>query len=398
MKPSIPTSKLLSKFFDKNKINLLYTNMVMKHIMAFLMAMALKGFRAKMVDVAEVSGYHRTTLSHFLCKGKWNEAPLKEFIKTRSLEYVKKISEETGKPMFISIDDTVNKKSKPSSKAERPIEGAEYHFSHLERKQAWGHQAVAVMASCENIALNYDIHWYDKTKQSKIEYVRQLAVSLPEAIGKTYVLTDSWYTCSDLINAFTEKGYHYIGALVTNRIIYPYGEHISITDFVLEVLRKDDFNLVTVKGKQYYTYRYEGKLNDIENAVVVITLPKEGGFNGPHPNPKAINAFLCTDTTLDTVTILEYYSERWCIEIFFEQGKGQLGFNKYQIRTMKGIERFWLLMSLCHLVCCIGLGCAMPFGDGLRLLRRSINEERIAYIYKLAQNNVPLEDIYALCA
>ncbi|MDR1532450.1 MAG: transposase, partial [Clostridiales bacterium] len=109
-----------------------------------------------------------------------------------------------------------------------------------------------------------------------------------------------------------------------------------------------------------------------KDLVVIITLPKENGFDGPHPNPKAISAFLCTDSSLDTVTILEYYSERWCIETFFEQQKGQLGFNKYQIRTMKGIERFWLIMSLHHLICCIGLGSAMPFGDGQRLLRRSI--------------------------
>jgi len=300
--------------------------------------------------------------------------------------------------MFISIDDTVNIKSKPSSKAERPIEGTEYHYSHLERKQVWGHQAVAVMASCDKVALNHEIHWYDKTKQSKIEYVKQLADDFPEAANKSYVLTDSWYTCSDLITAFGKKGYYYIGSLKTNRVIYPSNTRINVSDFVLEVLVKDDFNLVTVKGVQYYTYRYEGKLSDIENAVVIITLPKDRGFDGPHPKAKAISAFICTDITLETATILEYYSERWCIEVFFEQEKGQLGFNKYQIRTMKGIERFWLIMSLCHLMCCIGLGEAMPFGDGLRLLRRSITEEKIARIHQLALNNVPLGDICALCA
>jgi len=398
MKPSIPTNELIRNFFAENNFNSIYTHSVIKHLMAFLIAMSLKGFRAKMVDIAEVSSNHRTTLSHFLCKGKWNEEPLRDFIKSHSLQYIQKVSTNTGKPMFISIDDTVNIKSKPSYKAERPIEGTEYHYSHLENKQVWGHQAVAVMLSCDNIALNHEIHWYDKTKQSKIEYVRQLADGLPQASNRSYVLTDSWYTCSDLITAFAKKGYFYIGALKTNRMIYPHGVNISISDFVLEVLQKNSYNLVTVNGKEYYTYRYEGNLNDINNAIVIITLPKKGGFDGQHPNPKTINSFLCSDASLDTVTILEYYSERWCIEIFFEQEKGQLGFSKYQIRTMKGIERLWLIMSLCHLVCSVGLGDAMPFGDGLRYLRRNIYQERIASIYHLAQNNVPLEDIYALCA
>jgi hypothetical protein len=362
------------------------------------MAMALKGFKAKIVDAAEISGCHRTTLSHFLCKGKWDEEPIKDFIKSHSLEYIQKHSADTGKPIFISIDDTVNEKTKPASEAKRPIQGAEYHYSHLQNKQVWGHQTVTMMVSCGSASLNYDIHWYDKTKQSKIDYVKQMADELPKAASKSYVLSDSWYTCADLVNAFAGKGCYYIGALKTNRIIYPFGEHISISEFVLEVLQKTSFSLVTVKGKTYYAYRYEGKLNDIENAVVVITLPKKGGFDGPHPNPKAVNAFLCTDISLDTATILEYYSERWCIEVFHEQEKDLLGFDKYQIRSMKGIERFWLIMSLCHLMCCTGLGAAMPFSDGLRLLRRNINEHRIAGIYQFAQNNMPLEDIYALCA
>jgi hypothetical protein len=372
--------------------------MVMNHIIAFLTAMAIKGFRAKMVDVAEISGYHRTTLSRFLSTGKWDESALKDFIKNKSLSHIKEQSNKTGKPIFISIDDTVNPKTKPSSRANKPIQGAEYHFSHLESKQVWGHQVVAVMVSCDDISLNYDLRWYDKTKQTKIEYVVELAKQLPEPTVNTYVLSDSWYTCGDIVNAFDDRGFFYIGALKNNRIIYPGGNRINISEFVLEVLVKDSFNLVTVNGKEYYTYRYEGKLNDIKSAAVIITLPKETGFAGPHPNPRAINAFLCTDTSLDTTTILEYYTERWCIETFFEQEKGHLGFGKYQIRSMKGIERFWLLMSLCHLVCSIGLGEVMPFGEGLRHLRNSINEEKISLIYQCAQNGMPLEDIYARCA
>jgi hypothetical protein len=360
--------------------------------------MATKGFKAKMVDVAEVSDCHRTTLSRFLSEGKWDDAYLRNHIKTESYKQVLRRSKEIGKPMFISIDDTVNVKTKPSSKTERPIQGAEYHFSHLESKQVWGHQAVAVMVSCGGMALNYETHWYDKIKQSKIEYIKQVANELPEATAESYALSDSWYTCSSLINAFAKKGYFYIGALKNNRIIYPAGEHISISDFVLEVLRKDSFSFVTVKGKEYYAYRYEGKLNDIQTAVAVITLPKDGGFNGPHPNPKAINAFLCTDASLDTQTILEYYCHRWCIETFFQEEKGRLGFDRYQIRSIKGIERLWLLMSLCHLVCCTGLGENLSFSEGLRLLRNDINEDKVSFIYHCAQNKVPLESLYALCA
>ena len=39
----------------------------------------------------------------------------------------------------------------------------------------------------------------------------------------------------------------------------------------LSVTHKN-FDLVTVKGRNYYVYRYEGNLNGIENAIVLFQL------------------------------------------------------------------------------------------------------------------------------
>ncbi|MBP2657684.1 MAG: hypothetical protein H6Q69_716 [Firmicutes bacterium] len=94
----------------------------------------------------------------------------------------------------------------------------------------------------------------------------------------------------------------------------------------------------------YWVYRYEGALNDIDNAVVSFCWPK-----GAFLNPKALRTFLCTDITLDTKTILKYYSQRWPIEIFFRQAKGNLGINQYQVRTISAIKRFWSLTALTYL-------------------------------------------------
>jgi len=59
-----------------------------------------------------------------------------------------------------------------------PIEDAYFHQSHLKRKQDYGHQAVAIMLSCNGIVLNYAIVMYDKSK-SKIDIVRDIAKELP---------------------------------------------------------------------------------------------------------------------------------------------------------------------------------------------------------------------------
>jgi hypothetical protein len=295
--------------------------------------------------------------------------------------------------MFVSLDDTVNVKTKPSSQAARPIEKAEFHYSHLLSKQVWGHQVMAAMISCRETALNYDIHRYDKTKQTKMNYAKELISELPIPETAAYFLTDSWYTNGKIIDACAARGYHFIGAMKTNRIIYPQGIHISIAGFAAKYIEKNDVDLVTVSGRKFYVYRYEGKLNGIDNAVVLLSWP-ESAFK----NPKALRAFVCTDTSLGTDTILEYYSSRWCIEIFFGQSKDTLGFGKYQIRSAKGIERLWTIMSLFHLLCTSGLGSYMSFGEGLLFLRKDILKERIAFIYQSAQKRVPIEALYDLCA
>ena len=54
----------------------------------------------------------------------------------------------------------------------------------------------------------------------------------------------------------------------------------------LSVTHKN-FDLVTVKGRNYYVYRYEGNLNGIENAIVLFSYP-EKAFG----KPKALRACL----------------------------------------------------------------------------------------------------------
>ena len=87
-------------------------------------------------------------------------------------------SKASGCPIFVITDDTICSKTIPSSKAKHPIEAAGFHFSHLKRKQDYGHQAVAVLLSCNGITLPYDTILYDKSV-SKIDIVKQIAEELP---------------------------------------------------------------------------------------------------------------------------------------------------------------------------------------------------------------------------
>jgi len=361
--------------------------------MAILISVFSLGYHGKTMDFEKYSPCHRTTVAHFLNKGKWKDDKLEDILKHAVIQFIYEEARRSGEPVFCIVDDTISSKTKPSSRALHPIEDAYFHQSHLKGKQDYGHQAVAVMLSCNGIVLNYAIVMYDKSK-SKVKIVQEIADELPVAPVISYFLCDSWYTCGDIMDAFIKKGFYTIGALKTNRILYPHGMKQKLSEFALS-LRKTDarVSLVTVGSRSYYVSRYEGNLNGIENAVVLISYPKDG-FHAP----KALRAFISTNVSLSTREILEQYVKRWPIEVFFRQSKNQLALDGYQIRSSKGIRRYWLLMSLAHFIACTGSGEMLSFEDGYTFFYNCIQEERIHYIYQCGARNIAFKDVLAMVA
>ena len=361
--------------------------------MAILISVFSLGYHGKTIDFEKYSPCHRTTVAHFLNKGKWDDAKLEDILKNIVVQFIYKEAQRSGKPVFCIVDDTISSKTKPSSRALHPIEDAYLHQSHLKGKQDYGHQAVAVMLSCNGIVLNYAIVMYDKSK-SKVKIVQKIANELPVPPVLSYFLCDSWYTCGDIMDAFIKKGFYTIGALKTNRILYPCGIKQKISEFALHLRKTDaDVSLVTVGSRSYYVYRYEGSLNGIDNAVVLISYPKDA-FHAP----KALLAFISTDISLSTREILDKYVERWPVEVFFRQSKDKLAFDRCQVRSSEGIRRYWLLMSLAHFIACTSCGEAMSFEDGYAFISSHIQEERLRYIYQCGERHICFEEILALVA
>lgn len=351
---TIHHSTFLYNRFKKLNLCKSFSNRVIGHLMSILSSIFISGYHGKTTDFAQNSSCHRTTIAHFLNSEKW--------------------------------DDTIASKTKPSSQALHPIEDAYFHQSHLKGKQDYGHQAVAVMLSCNGIVLNYAFVLYNKSI-SKIDIVQSIAKELPEPPVMSYFLCDCWYVSEKLINTFVQKGFHTIGVLKTNRLLYPSGMKKKLSELAAELsVTEKGFDLVTVKKRKYYVYRYEGNLNGIENAVVILNYP-EKAFG----NPKALRAFISTNVALSTLEILSCYVCRWPIEVFFRQCKTRLALDTYQIRSSKGIQRYWLLMSMAHYICVIGTGRYQSFQEGHQLIRSTIQQEKYQYLFQCAKSSIDFE-------
>ena len=278
---TIHHSSFIYNQFKKLNLCKFYSNRVINHLMSILISIFISGYHGKTTDFAKNSSCHRTTIAHFLNSGKWDDSLLSDALKQPVIEIIYSEAARTGNPVFCIVDDTIASKTKPLSRALHPIEDAYFHQSHLKKKQDYGHQAVAVMLSCNGI-------------------VQNIAKELPVPPVMSYFLCDCWYVSEKIINTFAQKGFHTIGALKTNRLLYPSEMKKKLSELAAELsATHNGFDLATVNKRKYYVYRYKGNLNGIENAVVLLSYP-EKAFG----NPKALRAFISTNVDLSTQEIL----------------------------------------------------------------------------------------------
>lgn len=326
--------------FTDWKLPFYFSKPVLNHLSHFVDGMLSTGFTGKLTEIHAFSHHkrHRTTLSHFLKKGSWNEDYLLQQVRQHIIHQLK-----GNDPVFLLLDDTICEKTKPSSQVERPTESCGFHFSHRASKSVWGHQVVQLMMKTCGLAYPYEFQLFHKEQlTSKIQLALDMLARFPRLVQPIYLLCDSWYTSRTVIEAALSKGMHLIGALKSNRILYPQGIRIQAKEFATYI-RQTDTDSVTVGKETYRVYRYEGALNDIESAVVLLCWHESDPMG-----PKQLRCFVSTDTELTNQQILSHYSQRWSIETYFKQVKGTVGFDGYQVRSERAIRRFWTLVQFTY--------------------------------------------------
>jgi hypothetical protein len=252
----------------------------------------------------------------------------------------------------------------------------------------WGHQVAVMLLQCGSLLLPYAWGRYEKEGKSKIEMVYDWIQTLPIFHHSAYVLADSWYTSKQLVNVSAAKGLYFIGGLKTNRILFPQGIHTSATELARHIT-KEETHLVTVGESSYHVYRYEGALKEIENAAVLLCWPQ-----GKVGDPSTLRCFLSVDCSLENETILDFYSDRWSIETFFQLMKEKFSLDPYQVRSCLSIDRFWDLLFLAHLYAVQKDG--SNFFTGLQSIRKRQIQGIVEWVYLQSQCGVPLHQIQKL--
>lgn len=385
-----------------NQLNLNFSKPQLNHLANLMTGIINIDSKRNISNISSkiLSSRDRSCVTKFLNNAPWDVQRLNLF---RIKHLLATAKPKAKKPVFIAIDDTVIPKN-PDTKH---IEGLSYHFSHAEGKTVWSHCIVSSQFITDKYSIPLGFEQYLNEEyclnnninfKSKIDLACDLIDLFKEnnvnTDNPTYTLTDSWFNSKKLIDKSLSYGYHLIGGLKTNRCIYPLGIKISISKFV-NFIKANDLDVVTVKSNKYKVYRYEGKVSNVDNAVVLICWES----NNPTSKPKCI---LSTDIELESKTILEYYCRRWKIETSFLYLKDRLGLKHYQMRKLKGVQRFWSIVYLAYTYLELFRGDKidqnpkLTLGDVIKCIKGVTFKELVEFIYKKAVSNVNLEELYEI--
>lgn len=310
-------------------------------------------------------------------------------------------SSDARRLVFFIVDDTCCKKE-PSTKK---MEALSFQYSHEDGKSVWCHCVVTSHVVSEGCSYAWDFRPYYREEYCQkhglsFKSKNDLALEMIEAFPANedelvYVLMDSWYTSEKVINACNSKGFHVIAAVKTNRLICVSGITIPIADFAAQHIRKSDLRSVTVEGQgMYLVYEYEGPLSEMENVKALLSWKDEYSDSS-----KPQVCLLCTDKSLDLVTIQRYYHVRWNIETGYRYLKELLGFDQYQLLSYIGIQRFWAIQFLTQNYLefqrqeWMKSGTSMTLGEVVYRVRQEYFGQIIVYVYEQALEKKPLFDI-----
>jgi SRSO17 transposase len=252
----------------------------------------------------------------------------------------------------------------------KKMPGISSHFDHTTGRHMMGQQVLTLGLSCEDGFVPLDNELF--TSQTKVQALAKpfkdgrsavakrhhVAVhqTKPEMVASmirralragiegSYLLADAWFGSKAIIKFCRETSLTAILRMKKSKLKY------RISDYIKGEIIKRDMDVkalyqhcVRKQWKKIPGQRYQAKVVDVELNLALTD--KEGAqwvnvrllfVRGAEQETKTQvgkhdwAVFLCTDTALTATEILELYSMRWAIEVYFKEAKQHLGLLKEQ--------------------------------------------------------------------
>jgi SRSO17 transposase len=231
------------------------------------------------------SGAKRTrqAISHFLTKAQW-DAP--DILLDTALNTLRTLGWKSGDTLYLVIDDT------QKAKRAKQMDAVSKIYLHAEKRYANRHTIVGAAFVYRNTVVPCAVRLWasrdycDKSKnnnpheQREFKTLTELAaecihsVRLPSQ-GKAIVLFDKFYLCDTVVKACQTKGYHYIGAVKSNRNFYPDGrpnDKKKLSGYGQKVLaREGKFTTIKDSKKKHRLAEKAGEMKKLGRVKLALS-------------------------------------------------------------------------------------------------------------------------------
>ena len=311
---------------------------------------------------------HRSQITRFLARPRWQKNDFNEPLRDALLQL------ESGKGKFIYIIDATlcgQAGKKPQNtystgnRRRRSKKGRRYGKNKHARKSCHSF-TFGLLITPSGFRLPFQIPYYTRkycqkkgiphrtTAESAAELIRSLP--LP-AEAEVIVLGDTAYDAKVVRTACGERNYTWIFPANSERVYDgPRGHRPKLrsrlkdwTSLSLLTIRLRastgqyaDYRRLSrwrvgpkLKPRVYYAYQEKQDVRSVGRVQLVFSTMKP---NLKKATPDDVKILMTNATDMSTSEIIELYSLRWQIELFFKELKSTLGFDQYRFERFEAVE------------------------------------------------------------
>jgi hypothetical protein len=224
------------------------------------------------------------------------------------------------------------------------------------------------------------------------------------------VVFDAWYLAEDVVRVLTRRRKDWISVLKTNRLLetasfhlrdangWPLklpGPHIAV-EALIPLIPSNAYRPINVRAHTYWCFTLGVRIPGLGKVRIVVSFDTE---------PLTGRAVVLVTNRVDwsAATIIGLYLQRWPTETFYQDSKGQLGFNEYRMRSAEAIGKHWCLVfvaySLLHLTCLPtgpdrAKGLIQTIGDACRQQGRALLQQLLVFVHDQLSHGATVDHVF----
>ena len=318
---------------------------------------------------------HRAQISRFLARPRWRKLDINSILQQKLLE------QEASDGLFLFlVDATLNSQAgkktentySTGNRKRRPRKGRRYGKKKHAQKNCHSF-TMGLLITPSGIRIPfckpYYTHEYCKktgrahrtTAEAAADLIRELP--LPEE-AQVIVLGDTAYDSEAVQKACQDRSYSWIVPCNPERVLAgPKGKRPKVRSLLKDwsqwsrqtirlapgqgsyaVYRRLSPHRIGPKAKPraYYAHQERRRVHSVGEVRLVFSTTQK---DLPTATPDDVKILMTNDLRLSVRAVIELYSLRWQIELFFKELKSTLGFHQYQFQKFEPVEG-WAELAL----------------------------------------------------